>query len=119
MKSMESRIEIDEQYNDDMRDTRTLRQKVSMLLVPYYMYIHALLDLYQREAETRLKVYDKKCEKRLAVSLYMYEQCHVYVSAIHVDTCTVHGMCIIIMIMHTLVIFYMYMHTIHTGPGVL
>ena len=26
---MESRIEIDEQYNDDMRDTRTLRQKVS------------------------------------------------------------------------------------------
>ena len=23
-------IEIDEQYNDDMRDTRTLRQKVTM-----------------------------------------------------------------------------------------
>ena len=34
---MESRIEIDEQYNDDMRDTRTLRQKVSILLVPYYL----------------------------------------------------------------------------------
>ena len=29
VKSMESRIEIDEQYNEDMRDTRTLRQKVA------------------------------------------------------------------------------------------
>ena len=28
VKNMASRIEIDEQYNDDMRDTRTLRQKV-------------------------------------------------------------------------------------------
>ena len=36
---MESRIEIDEQYNDDMRDTRTLRQKVCMQLVYKYMWM--------------------------------------------------------------------------------
>ena len=50
---MESRIEIDEQYNDDMRDTRTLRQKVSMhiqLHVPYYSYnIIMLFNFYIRE----------------------------------------------------------------------
>ena len=40
VKSMESRIEIDEQYNDDMRDTRTLRQKVSSYTCTYmYMYM--------------------------------------------------------------------------------
>ena len=58
MKSMESRIEIDEQYNDDMRDTRTLRQKVTMLLVLYYLtYImHCLifftLERSRNEAES-------------------------------------------------------------------
>ena len=48
MKSMESRIEIDEQYNDDMRDTRTLRQKVTMnaaacaVLFDAYIMHHSL-----------------------------------------------------------------------------
>ena len=43
MKSMESRIEINEQYNDDVRDTRTLRQKVTM----HAAACTALLDEYR------------------------------------------------------------------------
>ena len=49
MKSMESRIEIDEQYNDDMRDTRTLRQKVTMHVAAYTVLFdayHALLNFF-------------------------------------------------------------------------
>ena len=42
MKSMGSRIEINEQYNDDMRDARTLRQKVTM----YAATCTALFDAY-------------------------------------------------------------------------
>ena len=37
---MESRIEMDEQYNDEMRDTRTLKQKVSS-----YVMLHRLVKL--------------------------------------------------------------------------
>ena len=46
---MESRIEIDEQYNDDMRDTRTLRQKVTMHAAAYTVLFNAcraLLDFF-------------------------------------------------------------------------
>ena len=46
---MESRIEIDEQYNDDMRDTRTLRQKVTMhaaTCTALFNECRALLDLF-------------------------------------------------------------------------
>ena len=53
-------------------------------------------------------MYDKKCEKRLAVS---YEQCHIYVSTI--DTRTVHCMCII-MIMHTCIDHILHVHAYHS-----
>ena len=43
VKNMVSRIEIDEQYNDDMRDTRTLRQKVQPGLTSTKMSAVALL----------------------------------------------------------------------------
>eukprot|EP00731_Ephydatia_muelleri_P032086 Em0023g593a len=45
VKSMESMMERDAQYNDEFRDTRMIRQK--------------------RESEGKLKVLEKKCEKRL------------------------------------------------------
>ncbi|KAL5457433.1 hypothetical protein EMCRGX_G034692 [Ephydatia muelleri] len=45
VKSMESTMEMDAQYNDEFRDTRMIRQK--------------------RESEGKLKVLEKKCEKRL------------------------------------------------------
>ena len=76
---MESRIEIDEQYNDDMRDTRTLRQKVTMhaaACTALFNEYCASLDLFfYILAETRLKAYEKECEKKLAVS---YELCQNY-----------------------------------------
>jgi SpoVK/Ycf46/Vps4 family AAA+-type ATPase len=48
VKSMEARLEIEAQYDDEMRDTRSLRQK--------------------REALGKCKVLEKKCEKRLALT---------------------------------------------------
>lgn len=85
-------MEMEAQYDDEMRDTRTLRQKVYMyrsissncqlartgfsrkcvlhMVLPIGdLFLFVLLFLLKREAESKTKVYDKKCEKRLTVSM--------------------------------------------------
>ena len=54
------------QYNDEFRDTRMIRQKVTCHQ-KHKCYIMLLVSL-QRESEGKLKVLEKKCEKRLSVS---------------------------------------------------
>ena len=40
VKSMESRIEMEAQYDEDNRDGRTLRQKVLALIIACTLYVH-------------------------------------------------------------------------------
>ena len=74
------------QYDDEMRDARTLRQKVGCLpacchgfpvclpVVMVFLFVvcclyHMFCMFLQREAESKEKVLHKKCEKRMMVSI--------------------------------------------------